>query len=173
MSSWPNEVKKRTNSSIRATTPSSPPSTSSSSTSTSSSHSTSRAPVAPPSLAASSIAGITAGAGKRKKNNFFFFFFFCQFAKIDSIFFSVASIVTCPLDVVKTRVQAGGHTRYRGTVASLRTIFAEEGVRGFCTTLLLSLLTHRDVLKLGRCRSWIVADYGWIYVQLGCLLCVL
>jgi hypothetical protein len=50
----------------------------------------------------------------------------------------VASVITCPLDVVKTRMQAQAgasahHVRYRGTLPSLRTILAEEGIRGLCT----------------------------------------
>ncbi|KAJ1979052.1 hypothetical protein H4R35_001667 [Dimargaris xerosporica] len=47
----------------------------------------------------------------------------------------VSSIVTCPLDVVKTRLQnqAKGHMRiplYQGTFGTLRRIAIEEGVRG-------------------------------------------
>lgn len=48
---------------------------------------------------------------------------------------AAASIVTCPLDVVKTRLQlqagqdAAGRA-YRGTLPSLRRIVVEEGVRG-------------------------------------------
>jgi hypothetical protein len=65
----------------------------------------------------------------------------------------VASVITCPLDVVKTRMQAQAgatahHVRYRGTVSSLRKILAEEGLRGLCNSDLLpvqsktSLTTH-------------------------------
>ncbi|KAI8324459.1 mitochondrial carrier [Martensiomyces pterosporus] len=52
----------------------------------------------------------------------------------------VSSIVTCPLDVVKTRLQyqgvlqekyiKQGYTPYRGTFNTLGRIFTEEGVRG-------------------------------------------
>ncbi|KAJ1977142.1 hypothetical protein H4R34_003698 [Dimargaris verticillata] len=47
----------------------------------------------------------------------------------------VSSIVTCPLDVAKTRLQnqAKGHVRiplYQGTFGTLRRIAVEEGVRG-------------------------------------------
>ncbi|KAJ2524420.1 hypothetical protein GGI11_000832 [Coemansia sp. RSA 2049] len=52
----------------------------------------------------------------------------------------VSSVVTCPLDVVKTRLQyqgvlqekyrSQGFKPYHGTVSTLRRIFTEEGVRG-------------------------------------------
>ncbi|KAJ1742348.1 hypothetical protein IWW42_003893 [Coemansia sp. RSA 1085] len=52
----------------------------------------------------------------------------------------VSSIVTCPLDVVKTRLQyqgvlaekyrKSGYTPYTGTINTLRRIVAEEGARG-------------------------------------------
>ncbi|KAI8139323.1 mitochondrial carrier domain-containing protein [Fennellomyces sp. T-0311] len=47
----------------------------------------------------------------------------------------VSSIVTCPLDVVKTRLQNQGKTEpgvkaYRGTVGTLSRIWNEEGIRG-------------------------------------------
>ncbi|KAI9299108.1 mitochondrial carrier [Neoconidiobolus thromboides FSU 785] len=47
----------------------------------------------------------------------------------------VASIVTCPLDVVKTRLQnqskvIPGSTYYKGAIAPLRVIFKEEGING-------------------------------------------
>lgn len=43
----------------------------------------------------------------------------------------VAGIVVCPLDVVKTRVQAlGMHSRYQGFLGAFKTIVKEEGVRG-------------------------------------------
>ncbi|KAJ2714287.1 hypothetical protein H4R19_001805, partial [Coemansia spiralis] len=52
----------------------------------------------------------------------------------------VSSVATCPLDVVKTRLQyqgvlerryaASGYRPYTGTVNALRRIVAEEGVRG-------------------------------------------
>ncbi|KAJ2901080.1 hypothetical protein IWW38_000045 [Coemansia aciculifera] len=52
----------------------------------------------------------------------------------------VSSVVTCPLDVAKTRLQYQGvlqeryrqlgYTPYKGTLNTLRRIFAEEGVHG-------------------------------------------
>lgn len=52
----------------------------------------------------------------------------------------ISSIVTCPLDVVKTRLQArggiklvgtgGSHAQMEGLVGTLRTIWTHEGVRG-------------------------------------------
>ncbi|ORX88572.1 mitochondrial carrier [Basidiobolus meristosporus CBS 931.73] len=51
----------------------------------------------------------------------------------------VTSILTCPLDVVKTRLQnqghlineaAPGHKNYKGTAGTLTRIWAEEGIRG-------------------------------------------
>ncbi|ORX88869.1 mitochondrial carrier [Basidiobolus meristosporus CBS 931.73] len=46
----------------------------------------------------------------------------------------VASVITCPLDVVKTRLQNQGKYEgihaYRGTLGTLSRIWAEEGVRG-------------------------------------------
>ncbi|KAK9703122.1 hypothetical protein K7432_010885 [Basidiobolus ranarum] len=46
----------------------------------------------------------------------------------------VTSIITCPLDVVKTRLQNQGKhegvNAYRGTLGSLSRIWTEEGVRG-------------------------------------------
>lgn len=43
----------------------------------------------------------------------------------------VAGIVVCPLDVVKTRVQAlGMNSRYQGFFGAFKTIAREEGVRG-------------------------------------------
>lgn len=51
-----------------------------------------------------------------------------------------SGIVTCPLDVIKTKLQAqgglaaadkSGHTRvYKGLVGTARVIWAEEGIRG-------------------------------------------
>jgi hypothetical protein len=57
----------------------------------------------------------------------------------------VASVITCPLDVVKTRMQAQAgasahHVRYRGTLPSLRTILAEEGIRGLCNRCTLEIV---------------------------------
>lgn len=43
----------------------------------------------------------------------------------------VSSIVTCPLDVVKTRLQAQGvGGTYQGLVGTFATIWNQEGVRG-------------------------------------------
>ncbi|OZJ01978.1 hypothetical protein BZG36_04897 [Bifiguratus adelaidae] len=48
----------------------------------------------------------------------------------------VTSIITCPLDVVKTRLQNQGRdlhpgvVRYRGTLGTLSRIWREEGIRG-------------------------------------------
>lgn len=43
----------------------------------------------------------------------------------------LAGVVVCPLDVVKTRLQAqGSRSRYQGFIGAFRTIFNEEGVRG-------------------------------------------
>ncbi|KAI9295290.1 mitochondrial carrier [Neoconidiobolus thromboides FSU 785] len=47
----------------------------------------------------------------------------------------VASVITCPLDVVKTRLQNQGVEKpgikyYRGTYSSLKRIWFEEGIRG-------------------------------------------
>ncbi|KAI8639403.1 mitochondrial carrier domain-containing protein [Parasitella parasitica] len=44
----------------------------------------------------------------------------------------ISSVVTCPLDVVKTRLQnqAIGHFKYRGTMGTIRRIRLEEGIRG-------------------------------------------
>jgi solute carrier family 25 folate transporter 32 len=47
----------------------------------------------------------------------------------------VSAIVTCPLDLVKTKLQAegglqGDNPRYKGLVGTLKKIFREEGFRG-------------------------------------------
>lgn len=43
----------------------------------------------------------------------------------------LAGVVVCPLDVVKTRLQAQeSGSRYRGFLGTFRTIFREEGIRG-------------------------------------------
>lgn len=47
----------------------------------------------------------------------------------------VSSVLTCPLDVVKTKLQAQGAqlegaTVYRGLVGTVRTILHQEGLRG-------------------------------------------
>jgi len=46
----------------------------------------------------------------------------------------VASIATCPLDVIKTKLQAQQHTRgqagYEGIVGTVRTILKHDGLRG-------------------------------------------
>ncbi|CCX04874.1 putative mitochondrial carrier protein [Pyronema domesticum] len=80
----------------------------------------------------------------------------------------VSGIITCPLDVIKTKLQAqggwvragphasGGHTastpvrelRYRGLVGTSRAIWAEEGVRGMYRGL--------GPLILGYLPTWMV-----------------
>lgn len=43
----------------------------------------------------------------------------------------LAGVVVCPLDVVKTRLQAQGpHSRYQGFQGAFKTIIKEEGIRG-------------------------------------------
>ncbi|PSS06552.1 hypothetical protein PHLCEN_2v3610 [Hermanssonia centrifuga] len=46
----------------------------------------------------------------------------------------IASIATCPLDVVKTKLQAqqaiSGHKSYEGVVATVKTILRHDGIRG-------------------------------------------
>ncbi|KAF1805530.1 mitochondrial carrier domain-containing protein [Mucor lusitanicus] len=44
----------------------------------------------------------------------------------------ISSVVTCPLDVVKTRLQNQGigNLKYRGTVGTIKRIRLEEGIRG-------------------------------------------
>ncbi|KAJ7069967.1 mitochondrial NAD transporter [Mycena amicta] len=47
----------------------------------------------------------------------------------------IASVATCPLDVVKTRLQAqravAGHHGYEGVVETLKTIWKHDGLRGY------------------------------------------
>ncbi|CDS04125.1 hypothetical protein LRAMOSA07080 [Lichtheimia ramosa] len=59
----------------------------------------------------------------------------------------VSSVVTCPLDVVKTRLQNQGKAEagvipYRGTVGTLSRIWKEEGIRGLYRGLNVTLLGY-------------------------------
>ncbi|BFZ56151.1 hypothetical protein PYCC9005_003193 [Savitreella phatthalungensis] len=72
----------------------------------------------------------------------------------------VSSIATCPLDVVKTRLQAqhsgnigGSEVRYQGIINSLKTIWAGEGIRGMYRGL--------GPVLLGYLPTW--ASYFAIY----------
>lgn len=42
----------------------------------------------------------------------------------------VGATVTCPLDVIKTKLQASSNSRYRGLVHTFEQILVDEGVRG-------------------------------------------
>eukprot|EP00048_Salpingoeca_helianthica_P018050 m.240444 g.240444 ORF g.240444 m.240444 type:complete len:336 (+) comp23382_c0_seq1:2-1009(+) len=56
----------------------------------------------------------------------------------------VTTVVCCPLDVAKTRVQVQaslGYRKYSGLFDTMRTIWLEEGMRGFYRGLEPSLLT--------------------------------
>ncbi|KAL7751759.1 hypothetical protein RI367_002758 [Sorochytrium milnesiophthora] len=57
---------------------------------------------------------------------------------------AAASFLTCPLDVVKTRLQSSGsaQSRYRGTVHALITIWKEEGYRGWYRGLAPTMLGY-------------------------------
>ena len=56
----------------------------------------------------------------------------------------VSSLVTCPLDVAKTRLQnqGAGEQVYRGAIGTLRTIFAREGLRGWYHGLTPTMLGY-------------------------------
>ncbi|KAI9152674.1 hypothetical protein H9P43_009470 [Blastocladiella emersonii ATCC 22665] len=53
-----------------------------------------------------------------------------------------ASFLTCPLDVVKTRLQNSSPPRYRGTVDGLVTILRTEGYRGWYRGLSATMLGY-------------------------------
>ncbi|KAI3642431.1 hypothetical protein MP228_011986 [Amoeboaphelidium protococcarum] len=68
----------------------------------------------------------------------------------------ITAIVTCPLDVLKTRLQNQGalrDTQYSGIIPSLRLIWREEGVRGLYRGLSPTIL--------GYLPTWTV--YFWSY----------
>lgn len=50
------------------------------------------------------------------------------------------TLAATPLDVIKTRLQAGAVARYRGALTATVAIFRQEGLRGFYRGLLPSLM---------------------------------
>jgi solute carrier family 25 folate transporter 32 len=58
---------------------------------------------------------------------------------------SASSLITCPLDVTKTRLQNQSleHRHYSGTFRTLRIIYAEEGIRGLYRGLGATMLGYQ------------------------------
>ena len=88
-----------------------------------------------------------------------------------------SGIVTCPLDVIKTKLQAqGGFTRranrraarelYRGMLGTGRMIFKEDGIRGLYQGLSPMLLGYLPTWGVylavyDRCRVFYHEKTGW------------
>ncbi|CDS12517.1 hypothetical protein LRAMOSA04711 [Lichtheimia ramosa] len=74
----------------------------------------------------------------------------------------VSSVVTCPLDVVKTRLQNQGKAEagvipYRGTVGTLSRIWKEEGIRGLYRGL--------GVTVIGYMPTWAIYFTAYDYCK--------
>lgn len=98
----------------------------------------------------------------------------------------VSSIVTCPLDVAKTRLQNQGIAKpgeklYKGTVGTLSRIWQEEGIRGLYRGLGPTILGYLPTWAIyftayDYCKSHWADELGMLsyisYMRTCAILCV-